>query len=612
MRFGTQEAVDRYNFELGRYKLIVSMDPDHANLERLNNGAPLLANHNKYDLSGVIGVVEPGSAKLGSGQGFATVRFSERPEAQELFKDVEDGIIRNVSMGVAVEKLEEVTKEGDEVRTFKAVKHTIDELSLVPVGADSGAQVLAHEPLLLTECEVVQTRKAPSMETKTVEKDAEAQRRETIFDLVNLAGGSDTQARHLILQNLSVEEVHDWCREFARKKYEEEPGTEIRSYVDMCGGSVRMGDDLAGGPGTKLEAMAEGLAARAGVPPSSGHGRHYAQMSTLDMAREIATDRGYHTDVSRGRWASMWPGNSHKNRLYELSFHSTSDFPIVMANAGSRILRDAYDAAPGAVLSTGRKVTTPDFRPRRSIQMSEGPDLQKVNEHGEFTRGTVEENEESYKVETWGRVFSFTRQLFINDDIGAFADFARKHGQSAAETERQVVVDLLALNSGTGPTMSNGNPLFHSANGNLAGSGSVIDETSLSEARLAMRMQKGLTGRPINAAPRFLLVPAALETTAEKFLATLQPNSPSDVNPFANALELLVDPRLDVISTTAWYLVADSNSVDGLEYAHLDGSQGPEVDTRQGFDIDGVEIRVRLDFGAGFVDHRGWYLNPGA
>ena len=136
LRFGTQEAVDRYNFELGRYKLIVSMDPDHANLGRLNNGAPLLANHNKYDLSGVVGVVEPGSAKLGNGQGFATVRFSERPEAQELFKDVEDGIIRNVSMGVAVEKLEEVTKEGDDVRTFKAVKHTIDELSLVPVGAD--------------------------------------------------------------------------------------------------------------------------------------------------------------------------------------------------------------------------------------------------------------------------------------------------------------------------------------------------------------------------------------------------------------------------------------------------------------------------------------------
>ena len=460
------------------------------------------------------------------------------------------------------------------------------------------------------------------METKTVDKEAEAElarireeeaaRATAIRQIVELARGPSTEADRMIREGTSESGARIWAMEFSRARLAEPPGTEIRSYVDMCGGSVQMGDDLSGGPAAKLEAMAEGLAARAGVEPSSGPGRHYAQMSTLDMAREIASDRGYRTDVSRGRWASMWPGNSHKNRLYELSFHSTSDFPIVMANAGSRILRDSYEAAPGAVLSTGRKVTTPDFRPRRSIQMSEGPDLQKVNEHGEFTRGTVEENEESYKVETWGRVFSFTRQLFINDDIGAFADFARKHGQSAAETERQVVVDLLALNSGTGPTMSNGNPLFHSANGNIAGSGAVIDETSLSEARLAMRMQKGLTGRPINAAPRFLLVPAALETTAEKFLATLQPNSPSDVNPFANALELLVDPRLDAISTTAWYLVADSNSVDGLEYAHLDGSQGPEVDTRQGFDIDGVEIRVRLDFGAGFVEHRGWYLNPGA
>ncbi len=27
--------------------------------------------------------------------------------------------------------------------------------------------------------------------------------------------------------------------------------------------------------------------------------------------------------------------------------------------------------------------------------------------------------------------------------------------------------------------------------------------------------------------------------------------------------------------------------------------------------MDGVEIRVILDFGAGFIDHRGWFMNAG-
>jgi len=36
------------------------------------------------------------------------------------------------------------------------------------------------------------------------------------------------------------------------------------------------------------------------------------------------------------------------------------------------------------------------------------------------------------------------------------------------------------------------------------------------------------------------------------------------------------------------------------------------VEVRLGFDVDGVEIKARLDFGAGGIDFRGAYSNPGA
>ncbi len=56
----------------------------------------------------------------------------------------------------------------------------------------------------------------------------------------------------------------------------------------------------------------------------------------------------------------------------------------------------------------------------------------------------------------------------------------------------------------------------------------------------------------------------------------------------------------------------DPSEIDGLEFAYLAGGEGPQVESKSGWDVDGVEIRVILDFGAGFIDHRGWFANAGA
>ena len=72
-----------------------------------------------------------------------------------------------------------------------------------------------------------------------------------------------------------------------------------------------------------------------------------------------------------------------------------------------------------------------------------------------------------------------------------------------------------------------------------------------------------------------------------------------------------LDPRLDAVSATAWYLAADPSTLDTIEYSFLESEPGPVIETRAGFDVEGVEIKVRLDFGAGVVDHRGLFKNAG-
>ena len=49
-----------------------------------------------------------------------------------------------------------------------------------------------------------------------------------------------------------------------------------------------------------------------------------------------------------------------------------------------------------------------------------------------------------------------------------------------------------------------------------------------------------------------------------------------------------------------------------LEYAYLASAPGPQMSSREGWDVLGMEFRVVLDFGAGAVDWRGAYRNPGA
>jgi hypothetical protein len=184
-----------------------------------------------------------------------------------------------------------------------------------------------------------------------------------------------------------------------------------------------------------------------------------------------------------------------------------------------------------------------------------------VNEHGEFVSGSIADFEEVYKISTFGRIIGFTRQALINDDLAALADISRRMGASAAAFENEFLVGLFLSTA----NMSDGHPPFHAAHGNLAATGAAISETTLSAARLAMRSQTEPGGQLIDVTPKFLIVPPALETAAEKILTTIQARTTADVNVFST-LSLVVEPRL--ANTTAWYLAADPATAEGLEYCY--------------------------------------------
>jgi HK97 family phage major capsid protein/HK97 family phage prohead protease len=125
--FSSEEPVNRW---FG--KEILSHDKSAADMQRLNDGANLLFNHN-WDAP--IGVME--KAWIGNDKrGYVRARFSKNPQADQIFKDVQDGILRNVSFGYEVKELKREKTTEDGADEYLATKWMPFEVSIVTVPAD--------------------------------------------------------------------------------------------------------------------------------------------------------------------------------------------------------------------------------------------------------------------------------------------------------------------------------------------------------------------------------------------------------------------------------------------------------------------------------------------
>ena len=633
----------------------LSLDPDHVRLDRLNAGAPFLKVHEVDTLDAVIGSVVPGSARIENGRGVAQVRISERADVEPIWRDIQAGHIRAVSIGYQVHRFE-VSKPEAARELWRAVDWTPFEVSAVPVGADPAAGFRAQSPLYdcvlhrrdvpppttgaipmtdksndpaaeakhepsdanavegttITEPKTpgaepkvaaVETRAQPKPQKPDVAvapdteavatraRETERDRVSTIYDLAGRLNLERSFAEDLVKRGTDVDEARRLILDQVAAKSEE-----TRTFSQV---SIPLGgrDEQV----TRRDAVANALLHR--YSPTlfqlEDAARQYRGMTLMELARESLGNAGVNTrGLSRDEVATR-------------ALHSTSDFPEILSAVTNKTLRQAYEAYPRTFMLFCRQVLATDFKAMHRVQLGEAPQLLEVSESGEFKRGTLGESKESYKVKTYGRVVAITRQTLINDDLDAFTRIPAMYGNSIAQLESDVVWGIITAN----PAMADGNALFHNSHKNLAGTGAALDVGSVGAARAAMAKQTGLDKKTVlNVRPAFLIVPASLELKAEQLVAqNLVPAATSSVVPQSiRTLAPISEPRLDAASETAWYLAASPNQIDTIEYAYLEGQQGAYIETRNGFDVDGVEIKCRLDFGAKAIDWRGLYKNPGA
>lgn len=575
----------------------LAMDTKAIRMERLNSGAPLLNSHSANNLRDIVGVVD--RAWIDGDQGRAVVRFSSRDDVQPIFQDVRDGIIRSISVGYRVWKYERV-EEGD-TPVMRAVDWEPHELSLVPIPADAGAQVRSEDPPTLNhepekdspmdeirEQDGVMVPEAPASETRAASPEdiqaaiaAERRRVAEIRRTVRAAGLDMSLADQFEQEGSTV----DAARKAVIDKWaDQQAAMPSRTQVEV----------LADEGDKRAACMEAALEARVGLREWDEQSRTYMSSSLLDMAKDSVQRSGVNlAGMSRSEIASR-------------AMHSTADFPLLLSNIARKTLAQAYEAEQQTWRPLSRQRNLPDFKPVYELEIAGQIIPEPLLEGGEYKAATVQEQQSSWRIYTYGKKITVSRQLIINDDLDALSRIPQMIGRGMSLFESN---QIWALITGNAKMSYDNKALFHADHSN-SGTG-AIGETAISAARKALRNQKDIANNRINLRPRFMLVPTSLETTAQKFLTGVNPTATQDVNIFAGSLGLIVEPRLDDASELVYYVTASPEQIDMIAHGYLQGEVGPQVETVNERDPDGVCIYARLDFGATLLNHRGFYKSTG-
>ena len=132
--FATETPVFRWGWSEDYNEVLVCED-GAVRKDRIKKGLPVLDAHNSYSTFAQIG--RTSDVRIENKECRATIAFSRRPELDGIFQDIQDGIIRDISVGYRVYQYERMPiVEGETHPTYRAVDWMPFEISFVPIPAD--------------------------------------------------------------------------------------------------------------------------------------------------------------------------------------------------------------------------------------------------------------------------------------------------------------------------------------------------------------------------------------------------------------------------------------------------------------------------------------------
>jgi len=616
--FGSETPVRMYNYHLdGYFNEVLDMKPESVRQDRFDS-MPVLDNHSRWGgTNDVLGRVE--SIRFENGLGYAKLKLTSREDRKGFIQDVKDGILRGISVGYQVNQyqLEKIATD-TELATYRAIDWMPYEISFAPVQADPKSKVRSQEETTLHECIITsevdenktESNNNPTTPTMDVNdnKDVAQPPVTTPVDTTAERNAIIEQERKRTLEISSLARKFNLGQEFEVTAIEQGLTPEQASVralnileernkqtTPQGGGETKVGQNGAERMAKDLE---DGLSFRADrTLQVSDSAKQLGNLSLIRMAENFLQAGGIGT-------------NSLSNEAIARRTMGTTDFTNILANVMNKSLQRAYDQAERTYLPLVSSTTTSDFKALTSTALSALPNFEKVEEGAEYGAAALNDSKEVYSIAKYGNMMTFSWESIINDDLRAFSRVPTLQANAWANTQSNIVWGIITANA----NMGDGNALFSSAHGNLAGTGAAISIATLAAAKKAMRNQKAAAKlnstqtneNYLNLIPVFLVVGPDSELAAQQILAPITANLQANVNP-NSSLQLIVEPRL---TGNQWYVFASPNRIDTIETCSLAGNDF-YTEQQYSFDEDALKYKVRATFGAKALDWRGMYKNAG-
>ena len=294
---------------------------------------------------------------------------------------------------------------------------------------------------------------------------------------------------------------------------------------------------------------------------------------------------------------------------------STVSLPGILSRVANKAMLQSYNDGMGVAREFCAETDTTDFKQFDRYRMTEAGDFEELGATGEIKSSTLTEETLSNQVKTYGRMFGITRQMLINDDLGAMLAIPSLLGKMAARTLEKSVISLLA-NASTGAASTN---FFFSTSSAkkkanyAAGAATALDIDALGTAYKLFLDQVDSQGNPIMVEPSLLLVTNKNAVNARKlfndaaYRFTNADTKETTENQWQGMFRPLVSPFLSQLATTEdeYYLLPTPSDTAVINIAYLRGQRSPVISQS---DVDfnqlGVQMRGVFDFGVALWDQR--------
>lgn len=626
---------------------------DLGGLQVSARSRPILKDHNR---SLIVGHTDSVSVN-GSQLLVAGVISGAGPIAREIIDSSRNGFPWQASLGALAERVEFVPKGRKTVangREFEGPIHvarraTLGEISFVALGADedTSAQVAATaqgdkevtmdfekwleaKGFVAAELNDAQRASLKAMYEAEQDEGAEGSRGQGAE-----GAGGDPQDAGSVTAQLRAEAAAE------TKRIAEVRRVCAGKHADIEAKAIAEGWD---GPRTELEvlrierptvsgvrrggdqitanAIEAALCLSAGLPEKRVGTWYDQRTMEAALSRELR-GAGLHTlvyEVIRAAGDYVRPGRvdnetiraafAANRRLIEAAGgFSTISLSGILSNVANKAMLAAYEAVESTAGFFCSETDVNDFKEITRYRMTGNGVFEKVGPDGELKHATL--TEESYKnrIETYGRMIALTRQMIINDDLGAFLQIPRIIGRMSALAREQAVFELL---------LSNPNNFFSVANKNfLSGVDTSLSIDALTLAEETFANQTDADGKPILVTSAVMLVPTSLKVTAQLLMTETRINETTDVgkpkpaaNPHTGKWKPVASPYLNAQGLTggspkAWYLFANPADVAAIEIAYLRGKRTPTIESGEtDFNVLGMQWRGYFDFGVAMQDFR--------